>query len=464
MNEFNIIFEKQLQKSRLLRNEKISERASRIRKILRWTLKNRERIIEAVKSDLGKPKTEAEISEVYTVTSEARYVLSNLRSWSLPKKVPTPLPLLGTQSKLIKEPKGVCLIISPWNFPFNLTIIPLISCLAAGNTAIVKPSEFSPKSSQLIEEMICELFTEDIAKVINGDVETSQQLLELPFHHIFFTGSPQVGKVVMAAAAKHLSGVTLELGGKNPVFISPEASIDDAAKKIIWAKFMNCGQSCVSPDYVWVEAGKEKELINRMKYYIHKLYNNGQDDSSYGKIVNEKHFLRLENILEESKKEGAQIESEGVLDKSKKHIPLTLITGLKPEHFIMREEIFGPLLPVLTYSHFSEALNTSYDLPKPLVSYLFTNGDKYKKIIQEEFSAGALVINDCLIHFVNPELPFGGVNFSGMGKSHGHFGFKEFTNEKAVMTQLRGTGTSLFFHPPFGGLKRLIVDVLIRWF
>ena len=292
----------------------------------------RDRIIEALRKDLNKPKVEAELTEIYPIISEIKFAKSNLRNWMRKQRVDTPLSMLGSSSYYIYEPKGVCLIISPWNFPFNLTFGPLVSAIAAGNSVIVKPSEITPNSSALMAEIIKTIFTEEEVTLIEGEVETSTQLLQLPFNHIFFTGSPNVGKIVMSAAAKHLASVTLELGGKSPTLIDSTANIDKAAKRIVWGKFMNAGQICVSPDYVLIDESIKEKFIDACKKWIEHYFTDQPETSdSYARIVSDKHVERLKSHLDNAQSLKAKVEIGGRVEANSKYIAPTLVSNLRDE-------------------------------------------------------------------------------------------------------------------------------------
>lgn len=461
--DYREVFEKQQERSLKLRHEKLKERKKRIQKIINWTLKNEDRIKEAHYKDMKKPPVEVEISEMFPVVSEGRYAISNLSSWAYPDPIDMPLHLFGTRGRIFKEPKGVCLIISPWNFPYNLAFNPLVSCLAAGNTAILKPSEMTPHVASLIEEMVEELFEPDLVYVVNGGIDVSRELLKLPFNHIFFTGSPAIGKIIMKAASKNLTSVTLELGGKNPVFIAPDASLKEAARKIVWSKVLNCGQSCVSSDFILVEEGKKEEFIGFLEQNIEKMTKNGKDENTFGRIVNQFHFDRLKNLIDTSLDEGAKIRSGGESNREDCFLQPTIIDGISFQSELMKEEIFGPIIPIITYKDFEEILRKVRELPVPLASYIFTRSSRYSNKIKKGLPSGAFVVNDCVIQFGGATIPFGGLNFSGLGKAHGKFGFDEFVNMKPVLKQIPGSGISLLYHPPYSWLKRMIVKFAVRY-
>jgi aldehyde dehydrogenase (NAD+) len=424
----------------------------------------RKDIQEALFKDLGKPRVESEMTEIYQIVSDIKYVKKHLRLWMRKQRVSTPLSMLGASSYFIYESKGVCLIISPWNFPFNLTFGPLISAIAAGNTAIIKPSEMTPYSSALMKSIIETVFNDDEVALIEGEVEVSTALLELPFNHVFFTGSPQVGKIVMKAAAKHLASVTLELGAKSPTLVDSTANIDLAAKKIVWGKFLNCGQICVSPDYVLIDETVKSQFIEACKKWIAKYYGNHPASShSYGRIVTNKHFKRLRAHLDNANQHGAVTEIGGISESQSRYIAPTVLSNVTDETSVMQEEIFGPLLPIVTYSSFEDAITYINSKERPLALYIYSKSKTNIDRIIKNTRAGGTCINNNIIHYANHNLPFGGVNNSGIGKSHGFYGFKAFSNERAVVRQHTFGITELLF-PPYNKSKENMAKWTIKWF
>lgn len=424
----------------------------------------REQIKEALHKDLGKPVVEAELTEVYHIVDDIKHAKQYLHKWMRKQKVKTPLSMLGSSSYYIYEPKGVCLIISPWNFPFNLTFGPLVSAIAAGNTAIIKPSEMTPHSSVLMAKIIEDVFLEDEVALIQGEVEVSTELLKLPFNHIFFTGSPNVGKIVMTAAAKNLASVTLELGGKSPTVIDKSANIDMAAKKIMWGKFMNAGQICVAPDYVLIHETIKTKFIEACKKWLKQFYSEQPENSeSYARIVTHKHFDRLSNHIRNAESLNATIEVGGNVDSNSKYISPTIVSNLKEDASLLQEEIFGPILPIVTFITIDEAVNFINSKERPLALYVYSKSKANTKKIIESTRAGGTCINNNVIHYANPNLPFGGINNSGIGKSHGFFGFKAFSNERAVVKQ-HMFGVTEFLFPPYTDLKEMLARLTIKWF
>lgn len=451
----------------LQRNPSIASRKEKLTKLLNWVMDNRLRLKQAVHRDFQKPSVEVDISEAYPVIGEIKHALNNIDQWTRPTKVDATINYLGTRSEIRYEPKGVCLILSPWNFPFNLSVGPLVSCLAAGNVALLKPSEETPNTSQLIAEMVEEVFDGDVM-VLQGGKEIASELLALPFDHIFFTGSPEVGKIVMKAAATHLASITLELGGKSPAIIHSSARIKETAKRIVFGKFLNNAQTCIAPDYLVIHEDIKEEVIAELKIQIDKLFGDGvsisEQSSSYGRVINERHFNRLKEMMADAVEKGAKIELSGELNSTTRFFHPAIISEVPANARIMEEEIFGPILPIITFHNESEVIELVNSKPKPLALYVFSTNKKFRESILHQTSAGSVCINDCVLQFMHPNLPFGGVNNSGIGKSHGYYGFLSFSNEKPVLKQKRGFALSYLFYPPFSKRMKTLLEPILRWF
>ncbi len=427
-----------------------AERKAKIKRILDYTMGNLSALEQAMYEDFKKPAAEVVVGELLGVKTEAKHAMKNLKRWMRRKKVPMPLSLIGTSSYIKYEPKGNSLIISPWNYPYNLAIKPMIAAIAAGNTVMLKPSEMTPHTSGLIKQMIAELFPEEEIAVFEGDAQVAQALLALPFNHIFFTGSPQVGKIVMKAAAKHLASVTLELGGKSPAIIDETAKLKSAAAKLAWGKWFNNGQTCIAPDYALVHESIKDGLVEALKKSIDKMYDTSagiENSDSYCRIVNERHFGRLKGILDDAVEKGATIEYGGNTEASDNYIEPTILSNVTDDMRVMQEEIFGPILPIVPYQDESEVLSTINSREKPLALYISSRSSNNIQSILSKTSSGDAVVNDYLIHYGHPDLPFGGVNNSGIGKSGGYTGFKEFSNERGIMQQKFGDLS--FIYPPY---------------
>ena len=367
-NKYWDLFEKQKANKYNVGNSTYKQRIKKLNDLkhaLEFTY--RDQIKQALFDDFKKPFTETDLTEIYQVIGEIKHVKNHLKFWMKKQKVETPLALLGSSSWFTYEPKGVCLIISPWNFPLNLTFGPLVSAIAAGNTVILKPSEMTPNISGVMETVIKDLYDDNEIALVQGEVEVSKELLKLPFNHIFFTGSPAVGRIVMNAASKHLTSVTLELGGKSPTIVDKTANIKSASKRIAWGKFINNGQICVSPDYLLIHEDIKTEFLAELRSQIQLFFSEDASKSdSYCRIVNEKHFNRLKGHLDDAKSKDASIEIGGKTNSDENYIEPTVISNLPEESSLFQEEIFGPILPVKTYSEIDEAINYINSKEKPL--------------------------------------------------------------------------------------------------
>lgn len=424
----------------------------------------RQAIKDALKADFGKPSVEVDVSEIYPVVAEIKHAISHLSHWMAYQPVDTPISFLGSSSSIKYEPKGVCLIISPWNFPLNLTFSPLVSAIAAGNTAILKPSEYTPNISALMAKIVNELFDENEIAVVQGGIETSTALLELPFNHIFFTGAPSIGKVVMAAAAKNLTSVTLELGGKSPTIIDETADLKSTAKRIAFGKFLNSGQICIAPDYILIHESKKDAFVNEMKQVLGNMYGeDAQKSDSYTRVVNERHTQRIVGYIQDSVLKGAKVVYGGKSDVDNCYIQPTLVTDVPLDSGLMENEIFGPVLPILTYKNLDDAIAMIQAGEKPLALYIYSNSSKNIEHIISNTRAGGTCVNNNDIHFNNVHLPFGGSNNSGIGKSHGVFGFQAFSDARAVYRQHIPGALELLL-PPYNNFKQTLIDLTIKYF
>lgn len=426
---------------------------------------NKEKIQEAVYNDLRKPPEEVLLTEIYPVVSEIRHVIKNLKKWTKPKKVRTPISLFGAKSYYRFEAKGVVLIISPWNYPFELSIGPLITAIAAGNAVVLKPSELSPHTSGYIKKLVADIFDESEVAVVEGDAVVAQKLLEMGFNHIFFTGSTKVAKAVLKKASETLSSVTLELGGKSPVIIDGKFDIEEAAKKITWGKYLNAGQTCIAPDYVFVKKELLGDFVSHLKHYIKKYYYSDGSGrcSNYCGIINERHFNRLKNVFEVTVKEGAKVCEGGLFVENECYISPTVLTDVGRDSYIMEEEIFGPILPVLTYEKIDDVIEYINSKPAPLVLYVFSRDRKFYRHVINNVISGDCLINDVIAHFANPRLPFGGHNASGIGKSHGYYGFREFSHLRSIMIQPKRTMLQLLY-PPYGEFVKKLIEWSTKYF
>lgn len=461
------IFLHQKQFSRKLRLESIKFRLEYLKDLEEAIEEYQEDILVALEKDFRKPRAETLLSEIYPVLKEIKLARKSLRSWSQPQKVKTPLTLLGSQSCIQREARGLCLIIGPWNYPFQLCLLPLVSAISAGNCAFVKPSEVTRHTSSVIKKILKKVFPQDYVFVAEGGVETTQELLKFPFDHIFFTGSTRVGKIVMEAASRHLSSVTLELGGKSPTVVDSGAKLTEAAEKIVWAKFINAGQTCVAPDYLFIHQNIYQEFKNELIRAIEKFYGSTADQrlhtNDLARMVTLNHTQRLKNLIDEAVELGATIGLGGDCRPDEHYCPPTLLENVPLKSQVMQEEIFGPILPMLTFKDISEVIHFINERPKPLAIYLYSRSRLNSERILKETSSGGLVFNDSVIHFANPHLPFGGVNDSGLGNYHGEHGFRTFSHEKAVLKRSFLGKVLGIMYPPYTALKMKIFQRLIRW-
>lgn len=435
-----------------------AQRIEKLRRLERAMLDRRDEIHAAMWADFRKPPAEVDLSDIYAVVLEARHARRRLRKWMKPRRVSTPLALLGSRSKIVYEPKGVVLIIAPWNFPFNLTLGPLVSAIAAGNCAMVKPSEMTPSSSACMKRIVADLFDESEVAVIEGAAPVAAALLERKFDHIFFTGSPRVGRIVMKAAAEHLTSVTLELGGKSPVIVDRTANLDEAAKKIAWGKVLNSGQVCIAPDYLLVDEAVREPFLEKLR----KQMEIQGEAGSRGLLVNSAHADRIKSLFDSATAHGATVYCGGTFDG--RDIPPTILEGVGPDEPVLQQEIFGPLLPVVPYQDIDEALRFIAGKEKPLVLYVFSRSKSVVRKVMSETTAGGTAVNETLIHFFQTNLPFGGVGESGVGKAHGFFGFEAFSNARGVLEQPTPWASIQLMYPPYTKLKQKLIDLTLKYF
>lgn len=431
----------------------ISFRKEQLKKLSKAIKSYESDILEALYTDLGKNKVEAYATEIGITLKSIKNARKELKNWSKTKNVDTPLYLFPTKSYIKKEPYGTVLIIAPFNYPFQLVFEPLIGAIAAGNTAIIKPSELTPNVARVIKRLINETFDANYIEVIEGGIEETQTLIHLPFDYVFFTGSENVGKIVYQAASENLVPVTLEMGGKSPVIVDETANIKVASERICFGKFTNAGQTCVAPDYILVHESVKDDLITALSKTLREFYGqNIQQSPDYGRIVNLKHYHRLTSLLNSAQ---MNIVFGGHSDEDERYIEPTLLDHVTNDSAIMQEEIFGPILPILTYQSLDEAIAFIHQRPKPLSLYLFSEDENATQRVINELSFGGGAINDTLMHLANPKLPFGGVGASGMGRYHGKYSFDTFTHEKSYI--FKSTRLESGVHlPPYKGKFKYI--------
>ncbi len=432
----------------------ISFRKKQLEKLYKSIKQHENEILIALKSDLNKSAFEAYETEIGMVYEELKFMLKNIKNFSKPRRIKTPLMHFPSKSYQYQDPYGCILIMSPWNYPFQLTLVPLIGAIAAGNCAVVKPSNYAKETSRVILKILSE-FPQEYIAVVEGGRDVNNALLEEKFDYIFFTGSPLVGKLVMEKAAQHLTPMTLELGGKSPCIIDKTAKIDLAAKRVAWGKLLNSGQTCVAPDYIIVHESIKNEFINALKKYIEVFYGkNPEKNPEYPKIINKIHFDRLSELINNSENVyGGKTNSETY------QIAPAIIDNCQWDSLVMKDEIFGPLLPIISYNDFDEIIKQINSRPKPLALYCFTESKTIENKILKSVLYGGGCINDTVLHLANPYLSFGGVGESGLGKYHGKESFYTFSHTKSVLK--RGTSSDINLrYAPYKDNLKLIKKIL----
>lgn len=418
--------------------------------------KREQEVLQALHKDLGKSAFESYTTEIGFVLSTIQYMVKSVDEWMKPEKVKTPMHLQPAKSFITREPYGSVLIIGPFNYPFQLVMEPLIGALVAGNCAIVKPSEFAVETSKVIKEIIGAAFSKKYVAVVEGEREETSLLIHAPFDYIFFTGSVSVGKIVMKAAAERLTPITLELGGKSPVIVDQTANLQHAAERIVWGKYLNAGQTCVAPDYLVVHQSVKDSLIREMKAVLKKFYGkNPEESADYGRLIHQRHFNRLQKMLEQA---ASDIIVGGKSNRETLYMEPTLVDA-KWDHILMEDEIFGPILPVLTYENLGEVLHRIRQNPKPLAAYFFTENERAENYFIEQLPFGGGCINDTVTHVGNIHLPFGGVGQSGMNAYHGKASFDLFTHEKSMMKRSTKIPMKVVL-PPYKNKLKMIKNFL----
>ena len=449
----------------IVNNSSARTRIKKLKKLKEIILKNRVKIKEALKKDFKKNPSEVDLTEIFPVVSEINFTVNNLKKWMKDEYVRTPLTLLGSKSFIRYEAKGVVLIITPWNFPINLSFISLINALSAGNSVLIKPSEITSETSYVIKDIIEETFDEKEVSVVLGGVDLAKEILKLKFNHILFIGSPTIGSEVMKSASVHLSSVTLELGGKSPTVIDKNCDLKKAAKRVVWAKLINNGQVCIAPDYVLIHEDIKNKFVQYVINSIKKLYGDNTNNSqSYCRIVNNNHFKRLKNLIDDSLKNNSKILYGGNTDSNENYIEPTLIENIDKDSKIFNEEIFGPILPIFTFKKIDEAITFINKKNKPLALYIFSSDNKNINKVLEETSSGGVCINHNTLHYSNYNLPFGGIGNSGFGRCHGEFGFKELSNKKSIFKQFLPFSPTDILMPPYNSFKQKIINLIIKYF
>ena len=429
-------------------------RKAQLQKLKKVVKSNEKLLYDAIYQDFGKSEFETFGTEISFIYKDIDYYLKNLKSFAKPKNVLTNIVNQMGSSKIVFEPLGNCLVIGAWNYPYQLTLTPVIAAIAAGNTCMIKPSELPENTMKAMAKLINENFDPQFLYVVEGGVEETTAILKLRFDKIFFTGSPRVGKIVYKAAAEHLTPVTLELGGKSPAFVTEKADLQIAAKRIVWGKFINAGQTCVAPDYLYVAENIKAKFL---KVLIEEIKKRNYTDNvdHYCKIINERNFDRLEKMIDREK-----VVFGGETNREKRYISPTVLDKVTWDDAVMQEEIFGPILPILTYQNLETAMQTVVEGEKPLSAYLFSNDAKEQELFTEKLSFGGGCINDTLMHLSNDRLPFGGVGNSGIGNYHGKFGFIAFSHQKAILKKSNYLEPELKY-PPYSDAKLNILKKLL---
>jgi aldehyde dehydrogenase (NAD+) len=461
------VFQKQRAKRWRVAATTAHERIEKLERFRKAILARQAELTKAMYADFRKPPAEVELTEIQPVLSELKHTISHLRKWMKPQRVGTPITLFGTSSRVRLEPKGVVLILSPWNYPFNLLMSPLIAAISAGNCVMLRPSDKVPNTSQAMKKLLEDVFPEDEVAVFTGPSSIANVLLKLPFDHVLFTGSTRIGRQVMAAAAEHLAPVTLELGGQSPVIVDETADVAKAAERIVWGKYLNAGQTCVAPNHVFVHESRAKAFVDEAKKLIESRYGASEEkrraSKDFARIVDSGSHTRLSKMIDDSVAAGAKLEIGGARDASERYVSPTILSGVRPDHAAMSEEIFGPVLPVISYRSLDEVVSDVRSRGKPLAMYIFTESRENKEKLLRETTAGGTVINNVILHLANPDLPFGGVGESGMGNYHGFYGFKTFSHERAVLTQGFFSAVA-FFYPPYTEKVQRMITWVTKFF
>jgi aldehyde dehydrogenase (NAD+) len=456
------VFERQREARWRIAQTTAAERKRKLIALREAIVRHRGEIAQAIHDDFGKHPTETELTEIQLTLTELKDAIANVNRWMRPRRAGTPMHLFGTRSEIRREPKGVVLIMAAWNFPFALLIAPLVPAIAAGNCAILRPSEKVPATNRVVARILAELFDESEVAMVEGGPAVADALLALPFDHIFFTGSTKIGRVVMAAAARTLASVTLELGGKSPALVDETADIELAAERIAWGKFASSGQACVAPDYALVHRSCAPAFVAATKRVVARFFGEDEDaraaSPDIARVVDRAAAERLARLIEDAARRGATVECGGRWDIATRYVAPTILSGVDEAAEIMLDEIFGPVLPVLTYGTPEEAYHIINSRGKPLAMYVFSRREQNVEAVLRNTSAGGTLVNHTLLHLANPNLPFGGVGESGFGNYHGEHGFLAFSHQRAVLRQGPFTMTQ-WLYPPYGPRT----ERLVRW-
>ena len=430
-------------------------RRAQLGALRRLLVEHETELVDAVAADVGKPRLEARLTETYVSVEEIDHLLAHLEEWTAPRRVSLPLTLRPARAHVQLQPKGVVLVIAPWNYPLNLLVSPVAGALAAGNTVVLKPSEHTPRLAALVERLVPQYFPADVAQVVTGGVEETTALLEQRFDHIFFTGSSRVGRIVMRAAAEHLTPVTLELGGKSPTFVDDSVDLGAAARRIVWGKFTNAGQTCVAPDHVLVTRAARDRLLAELVAAVHEFFGDDPRRSpDLGRIVDERQHARLVGLLDGA---GGTVVTGGDHDAGERYLAPTVVADVDPQALIMQEEIFGPILPVITVADHRQAIEQIASRDHPLALYVFSEREEVREAFARRTTSGGMAFGATVVHVGAAQLPFGGVGASGMGSYHGRASVEELSHHRSVLDKPLGPDTLRVLYPPFDGLKGRLV-------
>lgn len=464
--EMHRIFDRQRQAFLVDMHPAYQIRKDRLDRLLRMTEQHAKAVGAAISQDFGhRAQQETELAEILLIVSAIKHARRNLKRWMKTRRAPTGMHFRPGYNRVMRQPLGVVGVVSPWNYPFQLSMIPAVAALAAGNRVMVKPSETTPRFAELFRKIVAEHFAENEFTVINGEASVGKAFVELPFDHLLFTGSTQVGRLVAQAAAKNLTPVTLELGGKSPLIIDRSANFAIAAPRIAFAKLLNAGQTCIAPDYAMVPRERTEEFLRTLQKAMNRLYPKIACNPDYTSIVSDRHYARLRALVEDAKAKGARVvefnPANETFEPSERKFPPTLLLDVTDNMQVMQEEIFGPLLPIMTYGTLDEAIRHINVRDRPLALYFFGDDATHRDRVLNETIAGGVTINDCAWHFAQEEQPFGGVGASGMGAYHGEHGFRTFSKEKPVFYQPKRSGARLLY-PPYGRVFNQMIATLKR--
>ncbi|MAZ47016.1 MAG: aldehyde dehydrogenase family protein [Halobacteriovoraceae bacterium] len=460
-NRITQVFNSQKERKYFQKNTTAQYRIKKLKAVKKYILDHQTEIESALKEDFSKAPAETLLTEVMPVIAMINLTVKKLKRWMKPKRISSSLLFFGTSSSISYEAKGQVLIISPWNYPFQLNLYPILTAFSAGNTVMIKPSEYTPQTNKIIGKLISEVFDENEICLFEGEVEVTNILMEQAFDHVFFTGSTSVGKIIMEKASKHLTSVSLELGGKSPAIIADDFSLRTAAERVVWGKFVNAGQTCVAPDYILIHKDRSAEFVTAVKEQIENRYGNQfTQNEDFCQIITQRHAQRLKDLVQDAKSKGAKVLFGGHLFENRKFEP-TILIDVNESMQVMQEEIFGPILPIVTVDSKADMVKFIQRLDNPLAMYLFSEDKEVIEFFRQNTQSGGLGINETLLHVAHSRLPFGGAGKSGHGRYHGHEGFIEFSNQRAVLKR-KFDGKMSYFYPPYTEKLKALIDMTLR--